>query len=744
MADLQPLNLLHVHKSNIIINRAHTLLHSIAIAFLIYYRVSFLFQNDKETRSKPTWPWLLVFFSELLLSFIWLLGQAFKWRRVSRTVFPERLPEDDKLPAIDIFICTVDPNREPTIGVMNTVISALSLDYPPEKLHVYLSDDGGSSLTLKGMREAWEFAKWWIPFCNKFRIQDRCPEAYFSAISLADDVGGNSDEFLKQREIIKQKYQEFKERVNGLKEILGDACSASGDHPPVVEVIEGNPHDSKAQVLEQPILPLLVYVSREKRPSQPQHFKAGALNALLRVSGVISNSPYILMLDCDMYCNDPTSARQAMCFHLDPKLSSSLAFVQFPQRFHNIATNDIYDCQYRSTYTVLWQGMDGLEGPVLSGTGFYIKRVCFYGDYVQEGTDLMELKSYFGPSNEFMKSILHYNKPNLINNRESTNSLIKEAKFLASSTYADQTKWGKDVGFLYYAVAEDYLTGFTLQCKGWTSVFHATSMPQFLGTATTNLNDLLTQGIRWSSGLMDVGLSKFCPFIYGPSKMSFHGKMCYAELSFFPLYCLPLWCFATVPQLCLLNGTSIYPEVSNPFFIIFPFIFMSSSIKLLYEIFITGGSYRSWINEQRIWMIKSITSHLYGCLDAFMKRIGMRKTSFLATNKVDDDEQVMLYKKGLIDFRTSAMFLAPLVTLMMLNMVSFVVGMARLILVGDLEKWFLQVSISFYILVMSYPIMEGILIRKDKGRIPPSITIFSASVTLPLIFLPLGSRFLMY
>nr|XP_048328686.1 cellulose synthase-like protein G2 [Ziziphus jujuba var. spinosa] len=117
------------------------------------------------------------------------------------------------------------------------------------------------------------------------------------------------------------------------------------------------------------------------------------------------------------------------------------------------------------------------------------------------------------------------------------------------------------VGFLYYAVAEDYLTGFTLQCKGWTSVFHATSVPQFLGTATRNLNDLLTQSIRWSSGLMDVGLSKFFAFIYGPSKISFLGKMCYGELSFFPLYCLPLWCFATVPQLCLFNGTSIYPEV---------------------------------------------------------------------------------------------------------------------------------------------------------------------------------------
>lgn len=51
----------------------------------------------------------------------------------------------------------------------------------------------------------------------------------------------------------------------------------------------------------EPKLPLLVYVSREKRPSYPHRFKAGALNALLRVSGVMSNAPYVLVLDYDMY-----------------------------------------------------------------------------------------------------------------------------------------------------------------------------------------------------------------------------------------------------------------------------------------------------------------------------------------------------------------------------------------------------------------------------------------------------------
>lgn len=72
----------------------------------------------------------------------------------------------------------------------------------------------------------------------------------------------------------------------------------------------------------------------------------------IRVSGVMSNSPYILVLDCDMYCNDPTSARQAMCFHFDPKIYSSLAFVQFPQRFRTLVKDDIYDSEFRSIFQV--------------------------------------------------------------------------------------------------------------------------------------------------------------------------------------------------------------------------------------------------------------------------------------------------------------------------------------------------------------------------------------------------------
>uniref|UniRef100_A0A5B7B319 Putative cellulose synthase-like protein G2 n=1 Tax=Davidia involucrata TaxID=16924 RepID=A0A5B7B319_DAVIN len=739
MENSLPLHVCHVQKSSVIINRSHTLLQFIAITALIYYRVSFLFQSIKTRDTTPILPWLLVFASELILSFIWLLNQAYRWRPVSRTVFPERLPEDKDLPAMDVFIFTVDPSKEPTVEVMNTVISAMALDYPPEKLYVYLSDDGGSSVTLNGMREAWRFANWWLPFCRTYGIKTRCPEAYFSAEDEDDDHGDfRSTEFIADKEKVKEKYEDF---IKSLMRIRQHASiEISGDHPPVVEVINGK--SSGAGSVDPAEMPLLVYVSREKRASHPHHFKAGALNVLLRVSGLISSSPYILALDCDMYCNDPTSARQAMCFHLDPKISPSLAFVQFPQKFRNISKTDIYGSQLRSAYMILWPGLDGHVGPVLSGTGFYLKRMALYGSSIQEDVDLMELKHSFGPSNEFIKSLGRNHKPNVVNGGELSSVLLQETELVASCAYENHTKWGEKVGFMYFSVAEDFFTGFLLHCKGWISVYCDPARPSFLGQGTTNLNDVLVQGTRWGSGLVEVGISRFSPLIYGPLNMSILESMCYAELAYFPLYCLPVWCLATIPQLCLLNGIPLYPKVSNSFFTIFSFIFLSSQIKHLQEVFFTGGSIQIWINEQRIWMIKSVTCHFYGTLDAIMKKIGMRQASFLPTNKVVDDEQVKQYQMGKFDFRTSAMFLAPLVSFVIINVTSLIVGVARVIVTGSWSEMFMQVFLSFFIITMSYPIIEGMFLRKDKSRILPSVTLLSS--VFSIIFLTLGSLIFLY
>jgi hypothetical protein len=83
------------------------------------------------------------------------------------------------LPGIDKFVCAADPMIEPPSMVINTVLSVMAYDYPPEKLSVYLSDDGGSDLTFYAMVEASRFSKIWLPFCNKFKVEPRSPQAYF-------------------------------------------------------------------------------------------------------------------------------------------------------------------------------------------------------------------------------------------------------------------------------------------------------------------------------------------------------------------------------------------------------------------------------------------------------------------------------------------------------------------------------------------------------------------------------------
>ncbi|KAF8401837.1 hypothetical protein HHK36_012783 [Tetracentron sinense] len=715
-----PLHVCRVQQPQASISRIHSLVHSMAILALFYYRVSILFDS---TRDKPTLAWALIFASELLLSFIWLLNQAQRWRPVSRTAFPERLPADKELPAIDVFICTADPKREPTVEVMNTVLSAMSLDYPPEKLSVYLSDDGGSSLTLYAMQEALFFARSWLPFCRMYGVKTRCPKVYFSE-SEDGHSHSQSTEFMADRETIKSKYELFKDRVERARENegIGYTSVTSDQNPsPLVEVIHVK--SNVAMDMDQAEIPLLVYVSRENRPTHPHHFKAGALNVLLRVSGVLSNSPYILVLDCDMNCNDPTSARQAMCFLLDPKISHSLSFVQFPQNFYNISENDIYDCQLRSFIKILWPGYDGHRGPFLSGTGVYIKRKSLYGSPTPKDIDLIQLKQCFGPSNEFIASLCQIHQCNTIGNEDSSN-VLQETRLLASCTYEKHTQWGEQARFI-------------LHCNGWTSVYCQPSRPAFLGSTTVSMNDIFIQQTRWNCGLLQVGFSRFCPLTYGTLRMSVLQSMCYGFLAFRSLFSIPLLCFATIPQLCLFNGIPIYPKVTDSWFIVFAFVFVSALCKHLSEVLLSGGSFRIWRNEQRIWMLRSVTVYFFGFLDVAMKWIGKRGTGFVPTSKVIDKEHIERYQMGKFDFQAPTMLLVPLIALVVLNMETFIGGVGRVIIETSYDKMFGQIFHTFFILTISYPVIEGMIQRKDRGRVPTSVTLLS--VIFSIIFLSLGS-----
>lgn len=67
---------------------------------------------------------------------------------------------------------------------------------------------------------------------------------------------------------------------------------------------------------------------------------------------MMTNAPYVLNVDCDMFLNNPKVALHAMCLLLDSKSEKEVAFAQFPQRFYDGLKDDPYGNQLVVLYEV--------------------------------------------------------------------------------------------------------------------------------------------------------------------------------------------------------------------------------------------------------------------------------------------------------------------------------------------------------------------------------------------------------
>lgn len=143
--------------------------------------------------------------------------------------------------------------------------------------------------------------------------------------------------------------------------------------------------------------------------------------------------------------------------------------------------------------------------------------------------------------------------------------------------------------------------------------------------------------------------------------------------------------------------------------------------------------------------MRSVTAYTYGSLDVILNKLGMKEAVFLPTNKVTDDEQVKLYEMGVFDFRTATMFLAPLVTVILINIAAFVGAVVRALVVDDdgdqyREKMSGQMFLSLFILITNFAVIEGMTVRRDNAKIPFSATLWS--VVLSILILLIGSAIL--
>ncbi|XP_059280002.1 cellulose synthase A catalytic subunit 2 [UDP-forming]-like [Lycium ferocissimum] len=340
--------------------------------------------------------WLLSIICEIWFAVSWIFDQFPKWCPIRRETYLDRLSlryEKEGKPSglahIDVFVSTVDPMKEPPLITANTVLSILAVDYPVDKVSCYVSDDGAAMLTFEALSETSEFARKWVPFCKKFSIEPRAPEWYFC--QKVDYLKNKVDaSFVRERRAMKRDYEEFKVRINGLvataQKVPEDGWTMQDgtpwpgnlvrDHPGMIQVFLGN---DGVRDIEGNVLPRLIYVSREKRPGFDHHKKAGAMNALMRVSAVISNAPYMLNVDCDHYINNSKALREAMCFMMDPTSGKKICYVQFPQRFDGIDRHDRYSNRNVVFFDINMKGLDGIQGPIYVGTGCVFRRQALYG-----------------------------------------------------------------------------------------------------------------------------------------------------------------------------------------------------------------------------------------------------------------------------------------------------------------------------------------------------------------------------
>ncbi|KAF7120838.1 hypothetical protein RHSIM_Rhsim13G0140100 [Rhododendron simsii] len=475
-----------------------------------------------------------------------------------------------------------------------------------------------------------------------------------------------------------------------------DLVSSRRDHPTILQIlIDGR--DPRAVDIEGQTLPTLVYLAREKRPQYHHNFKAGALNALLRVSSRISNGQVVLTVDCDMYSNNSGSLRDALCFLMDEEKGQRIAFVQFPQGFNNITKNDVYSGSLRVIMEVELPGTDANGGPLYIGTGCFHRRDILCGK--------------------------KYKKDHQNDWWTENDQRVKESAKLCTSYEPDDVDM--QMGLKYGCPVEDVITGLSIQCRGWRSVYYNPERKAFLGLAPTTLLQALVQHKRWSEGDLQIFLSKYCPLVYGHGKIPLKLQISYSVCLLWAPNCFATLYYVVVPSLCIHRGLSLFPQVSSPWVLPFLYVIAAKYAYSLGELLWIGGTFQEWWNDQRMWLYKRTTSYLFGFTENIFKLLGFAKSGFVVTSKVADEDVSLRYEKEVMEFGAPSPMFDILATLSMVNLFSFF-GALKMVFMdsqhGVLDHLALQMLLCGLVVVINLPVYGGLFFRKDNGRMPSALT----------------------
>ncbi|KAH7442717.1 hypothetical protein KP509_03G101000 [Ceratopteris richardii] len=712
------------------------------------------------------------------------------------------------------------------------------------------------------MAEAASFAQVWIPFCRKHAIEPRNPDSYFN---MKGDPTKNQmrQDFVRDRRRVKREYDEFKVRINGLPESIrrrSDAYNAHeeikakrqqieaglepieplnvskatwmadgtywpgawstptvdqgrGDHagiiqvmlaPPSSEPLFGNSGDDNLiDTTEVDIrLPMLVYVSREKRPNYDHNKKAGAMNALVRASAIMSNGPFILNLDCDHYVYNSMAFREGICFMMD-RGGENIAYVQFPQRFEGIDPSD----RYANHNTVFFDGnmraLDGLQGPMYVGTGCMFRRIALYAfdpprykehggicagfcccwccgnerrrrkqvhskdakkpelesasiNGEEEDAEMQLLPKKYGGSTALLTSIpraefqgrpvadhpgLKYGRPPgaLRERRDNLNTaVIAEAISVISCWYEDKSEWGRSVGWIYGSVTEDVVTGFRMHDRGWRSVYCVTKRDAFRGTAPINLTDRLQQVLRWATGSVEIFFSRNNGLL-ASTRMKILQRVAYANVGIYPFTSVFLLVYCFLPALSLFTDQFIVQTLDILFLVYLLVITLTLCMLALLEVKWAGITLEEWWRNEQFWVIGGTSAHLVAVLQGLLKVVAGVDISFTLTSKSGAEGESDEFAELYVVKWTSLMI--PPLTIVMVNMIAIAVALARTVYSSNpsWSKLLGGVFFSLWVLMHLYPFAKGLMGR--RGKLPTIIWVWAGliSITISLLWVAISN-----
>ncbi|GJN38759.1 hypothetical protein PR202_gb27828 [Eleusine coracana subsp. coracana] len=690
-------------------------LYRLAVAFRAFLLAAFFRYRVVHPVLDAPWLWLTAVACELWLALAWLAAQLPKLSPTNRATHLDRLAAADEteeelvVTGVDVLVTA---RGEPPLATANTALSVLAADYPAGKLACYVSDDGADMLTFDALFEAARFARRWVPFCRRHGVEPRAPELYFArGVDYLRDRAAPS--FVKECRAIKREYEEFKVRINCLAAkarkvpedgwVMSDGTPWPGnnprDHPAMIQVLLGHPGDEDAEGHE---LPRLFYVSREKRPGFQHHEKAGALNALLRVSALLTNGAYVLNLNYDHCVTNSGALREAMCFLTDPVAGNRTCFVQFPLRAGvNDPSSVFFDIDMKC--------FDGIQGPVYVGSGCCFNRKALYGfdpafpeededetpsrwswrciRKVKEGvlrrtlsavplldsedsdeeTDAgmlperyskRRLRSYraalerhFGLSRAFIASAFT-NKGHGGGSAVPVASLLREAIHVISCAYEEQTRWGKDIGWTYLpgCGGSCVATSFRMQARGWVSAYCCPSPPAFrIFTRSTTSADELAAASRRAVAAMGLLLSRHCPvWAETASRLRLLQRLAYVSLVAHPLTSLPLTVYCALPAACLVTGRSIFPDdavTSSHDGGLLILLLFSVIASVALELRWSRVPLRAWWRGQKLWVVTATSACLAAVFQGILRAcagvdvgFSMDDDTWTVTSEEEDDE----------------------------------------------------------------------------------------------------------